>query len=1114
VLRKHKIDICGISEHWLYQHNLDFLNSFDSQYRSFSRSDKSLLLPSSRRVGKGGVSILWHIKYDKYISPIDIDDDRIVGIQLQLSPSQFVFFFQVYLPCRNHAIACFREYIDKLYDIWNMYCQHGLVIFMGDFNSSFLNSATNDSRNTYLLNLANLCNIVPVNSLSCCTGASSTFVTYDNQFTSTIDYIFMPAEYVDTVAHCEILDDDCLNVSRHRPVLCTVNLPLAEEPCDYSLQNDSNVSWKKVTQEHIDTYLAAIHSTLSGFEDAFTLNDEAEIERFCSFLTDTFVACGAHAFPKSKFRHYLKPYWNEQLSDFHAIMRQKRDTWCREGRPRNPANKAFYEYKSSKRIFRNLHRKCISVFEINNNEEINKTAELDKDQFWKLVNKKRNSAGVKTPTAMSFNGQIFRDQRSMKNQWQLYFENLYSPTVNEMFDQQWYDHVNILLNEAVRNSVPSQNVTVSSQEVKDALKSCKRNKACGYDMVYYEHFILGGDRICDSLSYLFSSMLKNCFIPESLKKGVIVTLHKGGNKRKDNPDNYRAISLTPATLKVFEKILLNRSKDIILSKINPQQGGFQDGLSCLMTSFYFKESILYGKEQGSKVHVCFLDAKQAFDRVWHEGLLWKLFNCNLDSNTFLCFVNLYTEMKSCVKFKGELSQWFNVMQGTRQGGISSPILYLLFINDLINELQESGLGCCIYNFHASSPTVADDMVLLSYSVSGLQKMIDLCNNYSRKWRFLYNASKCSVITFNATSLNNNMLKLGNELVPTSNSYKHLGILCDNYLNMRDATAEINSKLRSTFFSLLNCGLLPNEINPTTWLNIYHSIVLPKALYGCELINSLSQSQLLTLEKSHRLCLKRIQGLPISASNEIALGALGVYSIESIIDTKKLLFFGQLCRLPAKYLAKRLFIHRLLRFLTLDLQTQGFIPDIYRLVVKYNLKMCLDQFLITGNFPSKQIWNRQVTNNIINYHYNERKRKIIENMDIDIFENFFDRSNNCILWELRKNCNNSSWLCKTALSSMCRVYAKYNYPEVCSKCKLLSNNIILHKVHHCTINQYYRNDMYNFIINQYGFPSYFKFMKKDSCNQIFAIVGGLKCASDNYDVKVHLMLLRHLIRLLT
>lgn len=81
----------------------------------------------------------------------------------------------------------------------------------------------------------------------------------------------------------------------------------------------------------------------------------------------------------------------------------------------------------------------------------------------------------------------------------------------------------------------------------------------------------------------------------------------------------------------------------------------------------------------------------------------------------------------------------------------------------------------------------------------------------------------------------------------------------------------------------------------------------------------------------------MQGLPVSQPNEIALGALGVYSFESLIDTKKILFFRQLCRLPGNYLDKRFFIHSLSRFIIVDLQTQGFIPDIYRLVVKYNLK---------------------------------------------------------------------------------------------------------------------------------------------------------------------------------
>ena len=108
-------------------------------------------------------------------------------------------------------------------------------------------------------------------------------------------------------------------------------------------------------------------------------------------------------------------------------------------------------------------------------------------------------------------------------------------------------------------------------------------------------------------------------------------------------------------------VLLDRFQDTLLEKINIQQGGFQ---------------------QSSKVYTCFLDSKQAFDHVWPSGLFLKLMENSVDSTTLLSIREMYTNSRSRVKTQGLFSEEFPVLQGTRQGGKSSPLMYLVFINGL------------------------------------------------------------------------------------------------------------------------------------------------------------------------------------------------------------------------------------------------------------------------------------------------------------------------------------------------------------------------------------------------------------------------------------------------
>ena len=94
-LLEHTIYFCGISEHWLYNYNLHLIDAIDNRLKSHAVSDFDLVNSSRRGVGKGGVCIMWHVKYDKYITPLTIDDDIIVGIVSSCIIPVFVQFSSI-----------------------------------------------------------------------------------------------------------------------------------------------------------------------------------------------------------------------------------------------------------------------------------------------------------------------------------------------------------------------------------------------------------------------------------------------------------------------------------------------------------------------------------------------------------------------------------------------------------------------------------------------------------------------------------------------------------------------------------------------------------------------------------------------------------------------------------------------------------------------------------------------------------------------------------------------------------------------------------------------------------------------------------------------------------
>jgi hypothetical protein len=473
--------------------------------------------------------------------------------------------------------------------------------------------------------------------------------------------------------------------------------------------------------------------------------------------------------------------------------------------------------------------------------------------------------------------------------------------------------------------------------------------------------------------------------------------------------------------------------------------------------------------------VCFLDGRQAFDRVWHDGILYKLIEACVDDTSLLAFKEIYRNIFSYVRNQGYISDIFPILQGTRQGSKSSPMLYLLYINGLINELESSGLGFCMYNSNISSPTVADDMVLISFSKHGLDMMLSICNRYSLKWRFEYNANKCGIIVFNEVNSENlqRIWTLGTQTIHEVDNYTHLGIDCNRFLQLKKSIEDASVKLRGTYFSITNSGLHPNGLSPITFKTIYSSIILPRALYGCELWNNYTDSDIENLEKSHRFCLKTIQSFAMSTSTQYTLAALDMNSIEINVEFRKLTFLGQLCRLPCRYLAKKVFLNRLFSFLNNDRQYVGFIPDSYKLLQKYNLLTVLNNFVITGEFPSKNVWKNMLHKQVLIASKQGRTEALLQQRPGAV--NYLPTPcNTSELWSITISAPELRPMCYVVASVIGKTVSR-RYTELCPLCSILCENLLDHIMNFCLKLLTPRTSMWNYIINSRGIYFYIRWI---------------------------------------
>ena len=126
-----------------------------------------------------------------------------------------------------------------------------------------------------------------------------------------------------------------------------------------------------------------------------------------------------------------KPYWDSALKDLHVVIRDKRQTWIKAGRPRGQIHPSYPEYKSAKYLFRVHHRRCADT-ELN--IDIDQAAEVDSALFWKKINSRRKFSSVEAGCEMKFGTTNCRDLEQIASGWGNYFRDLYADTEGPHYD--------------------------------------------------------------------------------------------------------------------------------------------------------------------------------------------------------------------------------------------------------------------------------------------------------------------------------------------------------------------------------------------------------------------------------------------------------------------------------------------------------------------------------------------------------------------------------------------------------------------------------------------------------------------------------------------------------
>jgi hypothetical protein len=813
-----------------------------------------------------------------------------------------------------------------------------------------------------------------------------------------------------------------------------------------------------------------------------SISEETDIDQLCEKLVKCIVDVSNVVVPTSQYCPHKKPYWSPELKALHVNQKQLRRVWIEEGRPRGPVYMSYVNYKKAKHIFAKTLKTQALMYEQKQFHDVSMSRDMNIKQFWKYIRRNRNHQ--ENISVMRDEEKTYVTPEQQLDMWKTHFGTILNESEYEsaQYDKEFkteIEHnVQVMKSTMDKYSQPSSVnlANISVNEVKQVCMSLSPGKAPGVDRLTYEHFKYAGNVFFETLTVLYNNILHYVHIPPHFKEGLLVTIYKGHGKPKDKKDSYRGVTLLPAINKVFEKCIFNRIQPFFdhIKFPPPLQNASRKGISNVMVSFMANEAIYSCTEKGGKVFACLLDIEKCFDKLWWDGLLFKMHKIGFDNKMWFLMYDWFQGSNCRVCFNGHVSDAFNITRSIKQGGILSMINLCIFMYDIHNSIDEhSDLGLCCNDIYVGSPTFADDVMLLSSTKNNLDKMMANAWVYSQKWRFTFSLTKSKCMVFGESKRNHlanvrhRIFNLGNHVLQEVSHYDHLGVKLCAYDSSRERTNDACQKGNRSLAALTPCGTKGNGLYPYVSSFLWNRLCIPAMLHGCEVWYELCHYELDLLERTQCRSLRKVQHLPPRTHNVIVRGLLGELSMQARIRMMKLQFLQRLVNMNCNYLVKKIFLQRLYECI-INNSMKGFFPDILGILETCRLKDHLMIYMKGGRFPSKYDWKLTVINSVMTYDYDRAKHNLSSKTDCDRFIRTMDIDNHVVMHPFYSIMRRSRNLKDNkALWAVIRLIALPSLTYNLSSCRLCGKDITdvaCHVITQCPTLYEERNVLWEYIMD--------------------------------------------------
>lgn len=806
MLNKFSFSLIAITETWLNSNSPPIFNI--PNYK---------LLRADRQHGRGGGVAIYLRDGLTYRLRKDIHIEGVEDLFIEMTDNKFKnkIIGVIYRPPQN----IFDSFINNLDTcLGKLAAENKHNYLLGDFNIDL--SVPHDNQSQRLMNTLSSYDLHPhIDKATRIT--HSTHSLLDNIFSTDINDKTNGIIYYD--------------ISDHLPIfmISLSNAPIIREKVKFKMQ-------RKETKLNIES-----------------LNYDLSKEEWQTIYTETDVNNAYKNFSNKVHYYYNK---NIPLNKIRVNKKTSKHPWITRGIiksicTRNSLYKNALRHSNieNRQKYTRYRNKLTSIIRLSKTLYYSQKLKENKDNtrsLWQTINTiLGRQKETHNTNEFTHNGQTITDPEQIANEFNTYFTDIGPKLASEIHTD----------NGHYSQYLPKSNVKslyfnpTNVHEIIEIVKKLKSSKSRGYDELSVHLLKQIIHHIASPLSHIFNLSLSSGIFPDLLKIAKIIPIYK-----KDDPSqivNYRPISLLPSISKILEKIVYNRLYSFLIKNniLIPHQYGFRKNFSTDYAILQLTDQIIESLAKKQHVIGVFMDLSKAFDTINHYILLRKLRSYGVRGNVLSWFEDYLRNRRQFVHYKSASSQTSTVLCGVPQGSILGPLLFLIYVNDIINSAP-----------FLSYVLFADDTNVF-YSHTDLNSLITTLNSELVKlscWfkcnKLSLNINKTNCIYFRnnnsrQNALQQNILIDGLPLVEKEFT-KFLGVTIDSQLNWKNHIDRICTSA-SRGVGILN--KLKHFFSRKTLYMLYNALVFPYMSY-CNTVWGNSnktqiQSLLLLQKRALRIC---------------------------------------------------------------------------------------------------------------------------------------------------------------------------------------------------------------------------------------------------------------------